>query len=176
MYVRSRGFGQTSSGIEAIADTIIQTEGSNPAYASNNNPGNLIYAGQSGATMGAGGFAAFPSYQAGLNALYAQIQSYANQGMSIQQMMNTYAPASASNDPTGVNNPSAYASYVANALGASPSDSVSDAIANFEGGTSSFFASLSDIFQSPYGSGPDPVMIAGAALVGALLIGLATQP
>ncbi len=99
MYVRrSRGFGglgQSSSGLATIAATIQQVEGYYPgslAYQ-NNNPGNLIYVGQAGATLGAGGFAAFPSYDAGYQALLNQIQNYANRGLTIDQMMAIYAPA-----------------------------------------------------------------------------------
>src|ERR1700678_3471252 len=59
-----------------------------------NNPGNLMYAGQSGATPGPGGFAVFPTYDAGLNALYNQINLYSTgacgacggQPLTIQQM------------------------------------------------------------------------------------------
>jgi hypothetical protein len=100
-----------------IAGVIQQQEGYYPgslAYQ-NNNPGNLIYAGQPGATQGAGGFAAFPDYQAGLDALNNQIQLYAARGLSIQQMMNIYAPATQAG-----NNPALYASRIAAALGVSP--------------------------------------------------------
>jgi hypothetical protein len=100
-----------------IAAKIQQIEGYYPgtvAYA-NNNPGNLVFAGQSGATLGAGGFARFATYSDGLNALNDQIQLYAGRGMSIQDMMNVYAPASPGNNPV------AYANQVADALGVDPS-------------------------------------------------------
>lgn len=121
-----RGLGQTSSAIQTIAAAIQTQEGYYPgsiAYT-NNNPGNLIYAGQPGATKGANGFAVFDSYQDGLNALYSQIQSYANRGMTIQDMMNVYAPASVPG-----NNPTLYASNIANSLGTTPDASLSDVIA-----------------------------------------------
>lgn len=137
----SRGFGHllrgfrglgASSGIQTIAATIQQVEGYYPgsiAYI-NNNPGNLIYIGQAGASPGtpmAGTnytYASFPSYDAGEAALQNQIQLYANQGLTIDQMMAKYAPASgAGNDPTG------YASTIASSLGVSPDTTVSAAIA-----------------------------------------------
>lgn len=99
-----------------IAAAIQTQEGYYPgtlAYQ-NNNPGNLIYAGQAGATPGAGGFASFPDYQTGLEALNNQIQLYAGRGLTIQGMMNVYAPAASGNNPT------LYASNVATALGVSP--------------------------------------------------------
>ena len=53
--------------VNTIAQAIQQQEGYYPgslAYT-NNNPGNLIYAGQSGAVQGSGGFAKFPDYSTG---------------------------------------------------------------------------------------------------------------
>lgn len=111
-----------------IAATIQQVEGYYPgsiAYR-NNNPGNLVYVGQAGATRGDGGFAYFPNYAAGLQALNDQIQLYAARGMTIQQMMNVYAPASDGN------NPSSYAGTIAAALGVDPSTSLLE-LAGFPG-------------------------------------------
>jgi hypothetical protein len=105
-----------------IAGTIQQVEGYYPgslAYQ-NNNPGNLIYVGQAGATAGAGGFAKFATYADGLAALNNQIQLYAARGMTIDQMMNVYAPS------TDGNNPTSYAAQIAAALGVSPSTSLLD--------------------------------------------------
>jgi hypothetical protein len=121
------GLGTTSSPNAAIiANTIQQVEGYYPgslAYT-NNNPGNLIFVGQAGATQGAGGFASFPSYDAGYQALLNQIQNYANRGLTIDQMMNLYAPAGQGN-----NNPTAYASTIASALGVSTDTTVANALA-----------------------------------------------
>lgn len=119
------GLGSTvdPSALQTIAATIQRVEGyypGTPAYL-NNNPGNLAYVGQAGAVLGVGGFARFPSYQDGLNALYGQIQLYADRGMSISDMMRTYAPASVPG-----NNPDAYAAQVAGALGVSPDVALSD--------------------------------------------------
>lgn len=133
MRMQNRGIGQVpTNGANVIANTIQQVEGySGPsaqypngtlAYQ-NNNPGNLIYVGQSGATQGVGGFAAWPTYQDGYNALINQINNYANRGLTIDQMMNIYAPASQAG-----NNPTAYAQQIANALGVSTDTTVAAAI------------------------------------------------
>lgn len=60
----------------------------------NNNPGNLRFAGQSGARQGEGGFAAFDSPEDGAAALYRQIDLDASRGMSLKQFVNKYAPPS----------------------------------------------------------------------------------
>lgn len=181
MYLRRgvRGLGQASTnpGIQTIAATIQQVEGYYPgslAYT-NNNPGNLIYVGQAGATQGAGGFAAFPSYDAGYSALLSQIQNYANRGLTIDQMMAIYAPAG-----QGSNNPSSYAQTIANNLGVSTSTPVSAAIA----GTTppsittdtpasllipDLSADLSDLTDSTdSGTTVDPTLIVGGVLLAAL--------
>jgi len=103
-----------SATVNIIANTIQRVEGYFPgslAYR-NNNPGNLIYVGQAGAIPGDGGFARFASYNDGWQALLDQIQRYASRGMTIQSMMNVYAPAG-----DGDNNPNAYAREIAGALG-----------------------------------------------------------
>jgi hypothetical protein len=128
------GMGAISSSpaADTIAQTIQKVEGYYPgtlAYT-NNNPGNLIYVGQTGATPGAGGFASFPSYDAGYQALLNQIQNYANRGLTIQQMMNLYAPAG-----QGTNNPTAYANTIASSLGVSVDTPLSDALAGSPGAT-----------------------------------------
>lgn len=104
-----------------IASTIQQVEGYYPGSVAyrNNNPGNLRYVGQAGATgADANGFAIFPDYATGRQALNDQIQLYAARGLSVQGMMNIYAPASDGNDPNS------YAARVAGALGVDPSTSL----------------------------------------------------
>jgi hypothetical protein len=125
--VRISGLGAPSilddTTVNTIAQAIQQQEGYYPgslAYT-NNNPGNLIYAGQSGAVPGSGGFAKFPDYTTGYQALLNQIQLYASRGMTIQDMMNVYAPAG-----QGSNDPTVYAMAIANAVGASPSTPLTD--------------------------------------------------
>lgn len=64
----------------------------------NNNPGNLNFAGQPGATRegGANGrFAVFPTMQAGKDALAKQLLRYQQRGKdTIESIINTYAPSS----------------------------------------------------------------------------------
>jgi hypothetical protein len=143
MMLRTRGLGQATNGAAVIAATIQKVEGySGPstqypngtlAYQ-NNNPGNLIYVGQAGATQGPPMpgtqyyYATFPSYQDGYNALLNQINTYGSQGLTINQMMAKYAPATDANgNPTG-NNPTAYANQIASSLGVSPDTTVASAI------------------------------------------------
>lgn len=136
------GLGQ-AGGAQTIAATIQQMEGYYPgtvAYV-NNNPGNLMYAGQAGATKSPSGYAVFPSYDAGYQALLNQIQNYANRGLTIEQMMDLYAPAPSATCTTACagNNPTLYANTVANSLGVSTDTTVADAI----GGTGGVLASSS---------------------------------
>lgn len=94
----------------------------------NNNPGNLNYVGQAGATgADANGYAIFPDYATGYAALINQIQIDANKGMTLQQLIYSWAPPTG--DPRGNNNTSAYVQTVSNATGIAPNASVSDAIA-----------------------------------------------
>lgn len=73
-----------------------------PRGIRNNNPGNLNYVGQSGATMegGEGGrFAVFESMQHGVAALYKQLQLYFKRGINtLSSIVKTYAPASDNNN------------------------------------------------------------------------------
>lgn len=109
--------------IQSVANTIQTIEGYYPgslAYR-NNNPGNLVFANQPGATQN-GAFASFSSYDQGYQALQRQIQLDANRGLTIQQFINKYAPASDGNDPTS------YAAQIAAAEGLSVNDPLSMAI------------------------------------------------
>ncbi len=87
-----------------------------PRGIRNNNPGNLNYVGQTGATKesGPGGrFAVFETAEAGLEALAVQIKRYANAGMdSIRAIVEKYAPK-------GENNTEAYIANVAKKFGVS---------------------------------------------------------
>ena len=78
--------------------------------AANNNPGNLKFVGQAGATMGEGGFAKFDSPEAGYQALQSQIQLDASRGQTLSQFISKYAP------PTE-NNTSLYLQQAQQALG-----------------------------------------------------------
>lgn len=87
-----------------------------PRGIRNNNPGNLNFAGQAGATKegGAGGrFARFSSMESGVAALVKQIGLYVGRGKNtIRKILETYAPSSE-------NNTGAYISAVSRALGIS---------------------------------------------------------
>lgn len=113
-----RGLGDFST----VASTIQTVEGWFPGSVSyrNNNPGNLKYANQPGATgEDANGFAIFPDYQTGLQALDNQIALDASRGLTIAQFTAKYAPAQDSN------NPASYAATIASATGLSVNDPLS---------------------------------------------------
>lgn len=108
--------------LQDLANAISNFEGFNVAGSlaqRNNNPGNLKYAGQAGATLGANGFAVFDSLDDGQAALLNQLNLYSSRGMTLAQMMNTYAPSSDNNDT------SVYLSYVSQQTGVDPSTSLS---------------------------------------------------
>lgn len=85
-----------------------------PLAVANNNPGNLRYVGQAGAKPGKGGFASFPTPEAGVKALSSQIQLDAGRGHTLASFINKYAP------PVE-NNTSVYLQQATKALGVSPS-------------------------------------------------------
>lgn len=90
-----------------------------PRGIRNNNPGNLNFAGQAGATKegGANGrFAVFGSTQEGVAALVRQIGLYVGRGKNtIRKILEVYAPGFE-------NNTGAYITAVSNALGIGPDD------------------------------------------------------
>jgi hypothetical protein len=133
----ARGLGVTNvtptPAMQQLAQAIQTQEGYYPgsiAYT-DNNPGNLMYAGQPGATQGPGGFAVFDTYADGQQALYNQLNLYATgacascngQPLTLAQMTAIYAPAG-----SGGNDPTAYANNLASSLGVSTTDSLSDII------------------------------------------------
>ena len=87
-----------------------------PLAEQNNNPGDLRFAGQSGATQGKGGFAAFATPQAGASALLNQIQMNVNKSPNenLIDFASKYAPASDGNDV------GQYVSNIANELKVNP--------------------------------------------------------
>ena len=124
MIIRVRGMGQSNSGYSGVANIIQTIEGWFPGSVSqtNNNPGNLVYAGQPGATgASSSGFAVFPTAQAGYQALLNQINLDASRGLTIAQFAAKYAPAQDGNDPTS------YAAQIAAATGLSVNDPLSAA-------------------------------------------------
>lgn len=95
--------------------------GNLPRGLRNNNPGNLNYAGQAGATRegGPGGrFAVFGNAQAGLNALANQLDIYRQRGINtVQGIIGKWAPPSE-------NNTGAYINRVAQSLGVGAGDKI----------------------------------------------------
>lgn len=135
-------------------DTLVEVPGSNPSGAAgqprnmrNNNPGNIEdgpfaqslpgYAGSDGR------FAIFDDPKAGSAAQVALLASYGRRGIkTVQDAISRWAPASDGNDPV------AYAKFVAQRLGVSPTQQIdltdpviasdmASAIQQFEGGSSS---------------------------------------
>lgn len=88
------GFNQGGSGPNNAQSSI---KLGSPLAVANNNPGNLRYAGQSGATPGKGGFAKFATPEAGVKALQNQINLDASRGLTLGQFINKYAPPSENN-------------------------------------------------------------------------------
>src|SRR5579859_4668324 len=117
--------------ITAWAQAIASFEGFNSPNslpARNNNPGDLKYAGQPGATgADARGFAIFPDAASGWQALYRQLQKYVDDfpGYSILQMTAHYLGQSVpTNNAEG--NAFTYANFVAAALGVTPDTTLAD--------------------------------------------------
>lgn len=158
--------------MQTLAQAIQTQEGYYPgsiAYT-DNNPGNLMYAGQPGATAGPGGFAVFDSYADGQQALYNQLNLYATgtcgacggQPLTIEQMTAIYAPATQPG-----NDPAVYATNLANAVGASPSSSLSDVFAGTASSSDSDSGSGSGVDLSSLGLGTvDPMTLALYAVLG----------
>ena len=127
-----------------------------------------MYAGQAGATQGAGEFAAFPDYATGYQALLNQIQLYASRGYTVQQMMNIYLGSGDPNvmAPTSQGDSVAYANTVAAAIGASPNTTLTDIsttdVSTDSTDPTSFMASL-----DPTSSGFSPLAL-GLTAAGAI--------
>ena len=63
----------------------------------NNNPGNLIFANQKGATVGEKGFAKFSTPQDGYNAVINQVKIDQMRGYTIKEFISKYAPPKENN-------------------------------------------------------------------------------
>lgn len=147
------GLGQLAT----VAQAIETQEGYYPgslAYV-NNNPGNLMAAGQPGCAATSSGLCSFTSFADGWNALLNQISLDASRGLTISQFTAKYAPAAAGNDPV------TYADNIASAVGLSPSDSLSSAISqdgpDLSAGTSYITQGLQELDAelNPTGAGVD---------------------
>lgn len=85
----------------------------------NNNPGNLKFAGQDGATKGTKGFARFATTTDGFNALVDQIKLDASRGLTIEKFINKFAPAVENDVKT-------YTNFVTKQLGVSKKTKIAD--------------------------------------------------
>lgn len=85
----------------------------------NNNPGNLRFAGQKNAVQGKGGFAKFKTPKAGYEALKRQISLDAGRGHTVQTFISKYAPPSE-------NNTKEYLNFVVTKIGVPPTALLSD--------------------------------------------------
>lgn len=163
--------------VDSIASAIQTQEGFYPGSLAwqNNNPGNLIYVGQPGASPGAGGFAKFATYQDGRSALTNQITLDAVRGTdangnpttTVSQLINSWAPAS---DPR--NDPATYVTSVSLQTGFDPNAPLSslgsDAQAISDGAADSGgFTDLAAVDLSAFGGGS---ISSGWLLAGALLL------
>jgi hypothetical protein len=130
---RFRGLGVVT--VDTVAQAIAQMEGYNTPgtlAARNLNPGNLRSGpGQTGTS---GGFAVFPSADAGWAALDNQINLNASKGLTLNEFFAGkpgvyagYAPSSDSNNPAG------YAAFVASQTGADPNVPLSSLLAGDPG-------------------------------------------
>ncbi len=109
--------------LSSITAAIVQREGNAPGSLAdrNNNPGNLVYAGQAGAVRGDGGFAKFATKADGIQALQNQITLDAVRGSdvngkpinSISDLISSWAPPS-ENDTAG------YIRFVSSTTGYDP--------------------------------------------------------
>jgi hypothetical protein len=139
VFGRSRLHGSISpAAAQSIAQAITTQEGFYPGSLSyqNNNPGNLVYAGQPGATLGAGGFASFATLADGQAALVNQITLDATRGTDINgNPTTTVAELLTSWAPPSQNDTSTYIANVTNATGFDPNAPLStlDASADSSG-------------------------------------------
>lgn len=122
--------------VSTLASAMFGVEGYNPNFAGNNNPGNLMYVGQQGATLGAGGFAAYPTLAQGQAAAENQINLNLTRGScangnpieNLIDLISCWSPPNASgNSSASTNN---YISTVANATGIDPSANLAAQLTN----------------------------------------------
>ena len=174
----------SSSAVNSIAAAIQQQEGYYPgslAYT-NNNPGNLVYAGQPGATPGAGGFADFTSYAAGYQALTNQITLDATRGTDINgnpittlsQLINSWAPPSQNPTATYISNVSAATGFDPNAplssLGTATGSSALDVSPDSTSDDSSFPDGSLDLSSVGGPSDVSTPLVIGAGLLAVLAL------
>lgn len=146
---------------QSIAQAIQQQEGYGTPNAvtinANNNPGALrTWPGMPTRN----GFAVFPDYQTGFNALTTDVQTNINAGLSLSQFISKYAPAADSNDPNS------YTSFVSRQVGIDPNQPMSAAASIADGQPFDPNAPVQDFTEA--GAVDWPTL----ALVGAGLLGI----
>ena len=108
-----------ANGSEEVVETPnISVDGVSRLAGLNNNPGNLKFVHQAGATPGVGGFAHFQTPQDGYRALLDQIHLDARRGYTLEQYITKYAPPSE-------NDTSLYIAQASQALGVDSSTPLS---------------------------------------------------
>lgn len=112
------------SGLQILSSHISQLEGyskKGTLAQRQNNPGNLKFVGQAGATKGEKGFAKFATPVHGQAALENQIKLDASRGLSLEKFIYKYAPPKE-------NNTKAYLASVSRALRGTPKDQLAKLI------------------------------------------------
>jgi len=146
----------------------------------NNNPGNLIagdFSTSHGAIGQSGPFAIFPDVATGTAAQDALVQHYANQGISLDDLLSKWAPAAApGNSPAGL---ASYQSFLSQGLGVpgstdintaekkTPLDSTGSPVSSSTTpDTSGSYSQTSpwslDRLQQMLGMGPNPVTLSSS--------------
>lgn len=87
----------------AVGNTTVSIPKQSKLAFVNNNPANLRFAGQAGATQGQGGFARFATPEAGYQALQNQIKLDASRGLTLAQFINKFAPPTENDTQTYIN-------------------------------------------------------------------------
>ncbi len=144
---------------------------SEPLGIRNLNPGNLKFAGQSGAVMGEGGFARFSSIDAGEIALANQLKLYQTRDHldTLSSIIKKYAPSSDQNDTE------AYIKDVAKQTGFSPTEKINlqdtsvlaklmSAISQHETGRTFPAQSMQILVNNASGSDLNATMVANAPI------------
>lgn len=106
----------------APVDSLDSSNPNSPRNKRNNNPGNLMYAGQKGATgKDADGFAIFPDAKTGSAAMDAQLKSYGKDGRdTVESIINKWSPANGKGNSR--ESTDAYIKNISGKMGVKPGD------------------------------------------------------
>ena len=150
------GFYDDDTGDTGLSDFISRAFDEDNLAVKNNNPGNLKFANQPGATADARGFAKFDDPQAGMNALVNQINIDRSRGDTLEEFISDYAPPSE-------NATQNYIDYVSERTGIAPGEqipadkvaAVAGAITQMEGGelSTDYFSSAQSMYDTMQGDG-----------------------